>query len=389
MLIQPHAKSDQFFLSFVDSEVGHLDIDIPSRGTFDLPIMSRDQMYPLLSVGLGHRDPFLAGSGTTEISCTTLLAWAPTPFGTEGWTQVIRVSNASRSTQKITVQWILHSGTALSLGTGRFDPELPRKHSEEIPAGLVRIHVPDAWTYSRGEGTKIGLLDTGIDGRHQDLRGSLGDWQSFIGDNDPSDQNGHGTWNAGIVAGVENGFGIIGVAPKCRLYSAKVLDAAGSGSLEGVLDALQWCEDNQLDVVFMPFGSGNPNRRFEEACDRLAGKGVLLVSGPATNQGDPVYPGSFASVLSTAPVASIRRQGAELYASTTIMNSTLPGDRYGEPSLGMGAAGTMIAGVAGLVKSIDPTTSPAEVRRRLLATADDIPGYPNAKAVNALRAAQG
>ncbi|KAF8056376.1 thermostable alkaline protease [Scenedesmus sp. PABB004] len=93
----------------------------------------------------------------------------------------------------------------------------------------------------------VGIVDSGIDSRHPDLNYAGG--QSFVQasathPNDTSDPGvdhyGHGTHVAGIVGALNNGLGTVGIAPGTGLFSLKVLDGDGRGTLSGVLSAVQW-----------------------------------------------------------------------------------------------------------------------------------------------------
>src|SRR3989344_2604519 len=99
-----------------------------------------------------------------------------------------------------------------------------------------------------GKGIGVCLLDTGVDYNLPSLGGGLGkkvltgyDFASEPDDNNPMDDNGHGTHLAGIIAG--NGS-VTGVAPEANIIAVKVLGQNGAGFLDDLLDGIQWCIDN-------------------------------------------------------------------------------------------------------------------------------------------------
>ncbi|GAA0488595.1 serine protease AprX [Salinibacillus aidingensis] len=115
-----------------------------------------------------------------------------------------------------------------------------------------------------GKGTKIAIVDTGIY-PHQDLSGRITDFVDFVNDeSDPYDDNGHGTHCAGDAAG--NGSASSsqyrGPAPEASLAGVKVLDSMGSGSLDTIMDGIDWCisynemnPDSKIDVMSMSLGT--------------------------------------------------------------------------------------------------------------------------------------
>ena len=96
---------------------------------------------------------------------------------------------------------------------------------------INKLNVKDYWKYGMGEGVKVAVIDTGCDLDHPDLKDNLLDnGYDFINDNDdPSDDNGHGSHVAGTIAASNNGLGMVGVAPKAKILPIKSLAAAGSG----------------------------------------------------------------------------------------------------------------------------------------------------------------
>src|SRR5690606_21294642 len=103
-----------------------------------------------------------------------------------------------------------------------------------------------------GRGIKIALLDTGIDYNHPELSQSYRGGYDFINDDDdPMDDNGHGTHVAGILAAAQDGKGIVGIAPDAEIYAIKVSDKKGSGSFSDLAKGIAWAIDNDIDIVNM------------------------------------------------------------------------------------------------------------------------------------------
>ncbi|WP_341280078.1 S8 family serine peptidase [Paenibacillus sp. FSL H8-0537] len=104
----------------------------------------------------------------------------------------------------------------------------------------------------KGAGVKIAVLDTRI-AEHADLYVNGG--VSFVSDTiDFKDDNGHGTFVAGIIGAQLNGQGIAGVAPDAELYAVKVLNSEGTGTYAQVVNGIDWAIENQMIMISISFG---------------------------------------------------------------------------------------------------------------------------------------
>ena len=92
-----------------------------------------------------------------------------------------------------------------------------------LQRGFQQMHVADAHPWSRGEGVKVAIIDTGVDTQHPDLRGSIAKAANFVDADDARfRRDRHGTEMAGVIAAVANNReGIVGIAPNARLLVFK------------------------------------------------------------------------------------------------------------------------------------------------------------------------
>jgi subtilisin len=245
-----------------------------------------------------------------------------------------------------------------------------------------------------GQGIDIAILDTGIDSIHPNLDDNYMGGYDFVNiDDDPIDDNGHGTLVAGIVAAEGNGEGLIGVAPEASLYVAKVLDATGRGDVSSVIAGIDWAiklnDGEGVDIISMSLGSTKDNQPLHDICDAAYYNHSILVVAAAGNnyqmrgrgkELDTVsYPARYDSVIAVGAtdITDMRAEysstgsSLELVAPGEHIKSTMLGNTYAIGS-GTSMACPHVSGTAALILSGEPTQSAGEVRIKLRNTADDL-----------------
>ncbi|WP_177198827.1 S8 family serine peptidase [Streptomyces colonosanans] len=209
-----------------------------------------------------------------------------------------------------------------------------------IGASKVWQRKDPSGTGARGAGTTIAVIDTGVDYSHPDLGGGFGPDHKVVGghdfvndDDDPTDDNGHGTHVAGIIAADgQRPDGVLGVAPDAQLTAYKVLDADGSGYTSDIIAGLEAAVDpgnpHRADVVNMSLGGpGDGTDPLGRAATAASKLGVVVVaaagnSGPgAGTVGTPAVADGVLSVgastsgltLPTAHMVTPRRELLQTY----------------------------------------------------------------------------
>ncbi|MEU9318686.1 S8 family serine peptidase [Streptomyces sp. NPDC048295] len=180
-----------------------------------------------------------------------------------------------------------------------------------------------------GRGTTVAILDSGVDYTHPDLGGGLGKGHKVVGghdfvngDEDPMDDNGHGTHVAGIVAGraAEKG-GVTGVAPGANLLAYKVMDADGSGYTSDIIAGMEAAADpanpHRADVINMSLGGpGDGTDPLGRAATAAVRAGVVVVAAAGNDgpgAGTVSSPGTAEGVLSVgASTSNLRLPSAYL-----------------------------------------------------------------------------
>jgi subtilisin len=126
-----------------------------------------------------------------------------------------------------------------------------RLAAQVLPTGVDRIDGELSSTLAgNGSGSvdvDVAVLDTGVDSDHADLN-VAGGVACIQGAGDFEDGNGHGTHVAGTIAAKDDAVGVVGVAPGARIWAARVLNAAGSGSFASLICGIDWATGTRLDA---------------------------------------------------------------------------------------------------------------------------------------------
>jgi len=250
--------------------------------------------------------------------------------------------------------------------------------------GPKRIHCEKAWDGGTGSSSvKIAIVDTGIDYNHEDIAANYvsGGYDWVNNDNNPMDDNDHGTHCAGIAAAVmNNNIGIAGVA-QVKVMAEKVLNSGGSGDSSGVASGITHAADNGANVISMSLGSSSPSSVIRDACDyAYSTKGVVVVAASG-NDGQPQvsYPAAFEAVIAVGAIDTNDQrcdfsnygEDLELMAPGYRVVSTIRSNNY-DFFTGTSMACPHVAGVAALVKSLNPSQNNVWIRQKLVDTAEDL-----------------
>ncbi len=306
--------------------------------------------------------------------------------------------------------------------------------------GTQRIGTEKTWEQTRGDSDiTVGVIDTGIDYDHPDLRGQYwinpaedangdgffqpwprselqngqsgdfdgvdNDGNGFVddvigydfvdqpgagnaaggdyrdNDPDPYDDMGHGSSVAGIIAAAtDNGIGIAGVAPDCRIMTLRAFDARGIGAESDVARALAYAVANDVRVVNMSFGDVIYSRVLRDVIRWAYARRVVLIASAGNAQSSALhYPSAYDETISVSATAqndvlagfSNFGQSIDIAAPGSDILTTDREGRY-VGFYGTSAAAPLASGVAALVLSRHPEFTPEDVRGVLIASAEDL-----------------
>jgi subtilisin len=274
-----------------------------------------------------------------------------------------------------------------------------------IPWGVGQIRAPAAWKLSLGNHVSIGVIDTGVDYNHPDLRFAVSRGVNLIHRYlPPYDDNGHGTHISGIIAAAGSTNGIIGVAPKANIHPVKAFDQNGSAYVSDIIAGIDWCVQNNLDIINMSFGMKTYNRSLELAVLNAyhAGRVIVASSGNDGQKATIDFPARFPQVVSVgastkankiAPFSN-RGRSIDIYAPGERVYSSWLHSAYNELS-GTSMATAHVSGVIALMLSLRPRLSPQQIKAILRRCSNPLsqnrsvrwqPGRLNARRVlNALK----
>ncbi|MCA9592908.1 MAG: S8 family serine peptidase [Myxococcales bacterium] len=288
------------------------------------------------------------------------------------------------------------------------DPKLPSLW------GLSAISMTGAWDHGTGSSdVRVGVLDTGIDFSHADLKANIWEnpgeipgngvdddgnglvddvhgWDFVNGDADPSDDHWHGTHVSGTIGAVgDNALGVVGVNWKVSLVPLKVCGLTSCLTTH-LSEALVYASKIGVRVANASLGGAHPPLSYEQAAiEQLGAEGGLLVAA-AGNDGvnndiSPHYPAAYSEPNLVAVAASEVDDGRASYSNYGVqtvhlaapgsnITSTYPGSAYAGAS-GTSMASPHVAGAAALYVSLHPTGTAEALKAELIATVDLLPAF--------------
>jgi thermitase len=271
-----------------------------------------------------------------------------------------------------------------------------------VPAGTddADVDAVEAWSVTKGSGTRVAVIDSGVAVNHDDISSKVVDRANFsdkkIVVDEDYDRYGHGTHVAGIVAATaDNSIGVAGVCPGCAILDAKVLNDSGSGYSSAIANGINWAVSKGAKVINMSLGQRVSSRTLEIAVNNAWKQGVVIVAA-AGNAGTQakIYPGAYPNVIAVAATdnndakASFSTYGAnwvDVAAPGVNVYSTFPNYAFVlgtqnnrspgyDIASGTSMASPIVAGVAALAWSSHVGATNITVRANVETTADNIHG---------------
>ena len=274
--------------------------------------------------------------------------------------------------------------------------------------GLFQMNAAQAWDFSTGSSNvNVAIVDDAVETTHSDLSGVIwtnpnevpnngidDDNNGYIddvngfdvanSDNNPDPDNpissyDHGTHVAGIAgAETNNSNGVASIGHNITLIPVKSTNSATAVThgYEGILYAVA----AGADVINMSWGGSGSSTTGQNIISYASGEGIVLIAAAGNDNVSSIfYPAGYNEVIAVASTtfgdskSSFSNYGTwiDISAPGSAIYSTIPGNGYGTKQ-GTSMASPQVAGLAGLMLSLNPSLSPADIKSCILSSADNI-----------------
>lgn len=296
------------------------------------------------------------------------------------------------------VKYVEKDGEVEAYNTSEIS-SIASQSDQTVPWGVDRVKATEAHQNGyKGDTAKVGVLDTGIDSDHEDLiphgGGSVincGEtWYGSELDSMPQgakcykqwdDDNSHGTHCAGIVAGLDNSKGVIGVAPHADVLAYKVLESSGSGTFHQIAEGISMAIGDGCDIISMSLGGSNGSQTLKDAAKNARDNGVLPVAATGNSGNNTVsYPAKYPEVVAVSATTesdeiaqySNTGEGVNVAAPGSEVTSTVLDNGYASYS-GTSMACPHVAGTAAIaVGASEENLSPDKLESLVTSTAKSL-----------------
>lgn len=254
---------------------------------------------------------------------------------------------------------------------------------------LVDTKINHVWDYTLGDGVVVAIIDTGIVASNLEFKNSISSlsYNSVtrkVGVVEVSDDDGHGTSVASILAANHNGNKIAGIAPNVEIMVIKANtineEQEVRFSEDDLIEAIYYAVDNGADIINMSLGGKYSNQLTQDAVNYAYENQVIIVAA-AGNDGDNsiIYPAAYNNVISVAATNKLR-EIADFSVFNEYVDISAPGvdivnitmDNRVVKGNGTSFAAPIISGVLALLKSGYPNDDIDKLTNKLYFSAVDI-----------------
>ncbi len=257
-------------------------------------------------------------------------------------------------------------------GNGRLDPWPDTELRDGVPGDFDGVD-------NDGNGFTDDVIGYDFTDQHRPRTEGTGD--NTVPDPDPADEMGHGTAVAGIIgAEADNGIGVAGVAPGCRMMVLRAFDGTGVGLESDVARAVIYAVRQGARVINMSFGDVAYSRVLRDVLRWAFGRGVVMVASAGNSASDELhYPSAYDETISVGAtgfgdgLASFSNFGESVdLVAPGLDITTTARDGKTDSFNGTSASAPFVSAAAALILSLNPRFDPEEVRGTLIVSCRDV-----------------
>jgi subtilisin family serine protease len=255
------------------------------------------------------------------------------------------------------------------------------------------IQACEGWDWSTSSSdTVIAIVDSGIALFHEDLKNKVTTGYDFVNDDDdPQDDNGHGTFVASLAAAeTDNGIGIAGVGWSAMLMPVKVLDHQGNGTYLAIAAGIKYAADQGAKVINLSLGGSADSYILKDACQYAFDKGCVLVAAAGDSGGSAVqFPAAYDALClavgasdandtlalfsNRGPQVDVVAPGVSVFGAS--FNPARPTElRSYDWGNGTSLAAAHVSGAVALLTGYKPLLTNLQAMTLIRYTADDVNG---------------
>jgi len=244
---------------------------------------------------------------------------------------------------------------------------------------LGKIEAPSAWETCMGDGVVVAVLDTGVDEDHPDLFSqTVPGWNIYDDNDDTSDVYGHGTKVAGVIAAAsDNEIGVTSIAWDALIMPVRISRPDGYAYISDIAEGIAWAADHGAQVANISYDVSG-SLTIQDAASYMRESGGLVVVAAGNTGGYRSTEPSPALIFVGATSSTDIRAGfssygeyLDLVAPGVVIYTTRQGGGYSGSS-GTSFSSPVVAAVAALMISVNPTLDPLQIDTILRETADDL-----------------
>jgi len=244
--------------------------------------------------------------------------------------------------------------------------------------GLAKLRLPQAHALAKGDNVFVAVIDSGIDGSHPELAGSIA--AAYDALSTPPTPHQHGTAIASLIAAHGK---LMGSAPDAKILAVRAFDpkdAGAEGTTFNILKSLDWAAAQGARVINMSF-AGPDDPAIHRSLEAARKKGIVLVAaaGNAGAKSPPLYPAADPNVIAVSATDSddrlFEQSNRGRYIAVAAPGAqilvAIPDNGY-EMSSGTSYSAAEVSGIVALMLQRRPDLTPDKVKAILRATAKDI-----------------